>query len=93
MRAVDTRHLPLYRFRCKCPRATFWATSGTGDADVEAFLAGHRRRRVHVVEPEWTVAMRRLRVVAYRLIERHAYAGIELSIEDDLLALLARVSG
>jgi hypothetical protein len=67
--AVDTRHLPLYWFPRECPRATFWATSGTTDDDVVRFLRGERTRRVHVVEPAWLDALRTTRVVAYRLPE------------------------
>ncbi len=73
--AVDTRHVPLYWFPRACPRATFWAWSGTRDEDVERFLDGDRARRVHVVEPAWLERMHDARVVAYRLpeetFERH----------------------
>jgi len=65
--AVDTRHLPLYWFPREHPRATFWANSGTTDADVVRFLGGDRALRSHVVEPGSFPAMRRTRVVAYRL--------------------------
>jgi Family of unknown function (DUF6886) len=67
--AIDTRHLPLYWFPRECPRATFWASSGTTDADVARFLDGDRRRRAHVVEPGWLAAMRATPVFAYRLPE------------------------
>ena len=67
--AVDTRHLPLYWFPREAPRATFWARTGTTDADVAWFLDGDRERRVHVVEPGWIEAMRTTRVVSYRLPE------------------------
>ena len=118
--AVDTRHLPLYWFPRECPRATFWANSGTTDQDVETFLAGDRTRRVHVVEPAWLEPMRTIRVLAYRLreprferwdrfwisrsaveplelvelgdlVDRHAKADIELTVDDDLAALWQRV--
>jgi hypothetical protein len=65
--ALGTRLLPLYWFPRDCPRATFWAESGTGEEDVARFLAGERARRVHVVEPDGLEAMRTTRVVAYRL--------------------------
>ena len=67
--ALDTRHLPLYWFPRECPRATFWADSGTSAGDVERFLGGDRGRRVHVVEPAWLEALRITRVVAYRMPE------------------------
>jgi hypothetical protein len=67
--AIDTRHLPLYWFPRDCPRATFWATGETTDDDVERFLDGDRRRRVHVIEGAWLARMRTTRVVAYRLPE------------------------
>jgi Family of unknown function (DUF6886) len=67
--AIDTRHLPLYWFPRECPRATFWADSGTSGEDVERFLGGDRSRRVHLVEPDWLGPMRTARVVAYRLPE------------------------
>lgn len=65
--AIDTRHLPLYWFPRDCPRATFWATSETSDDDVERWLDGDRKRRVHVLESAWLERMRTTRVVAYRL--------------------------
>src|SRR5690348_8677331 len=68
--AIDTRHLPLYWFPRDCPRATFWATSTTAEADVAEFLDGDRRCRIHVVEREWLDAIRTTNVVAYRLSER-----------------------
>lgn len=64
--AVDTRHLPLYWFPRECPRATFWATPETTDADAE--LLGSSAR-VHLVEPGWIDPMRATRVFAYRLPE------------------------
>jgi hypothetical protein len=67
--AIDTRHLPLYWFPRECPRATFWATGGTSDDDVERWLDGDRERRVHVIESAWLERMRETRVVAYRLPE------------------------
>jgi uncharacterized protein DUF6886 len=68
--AIGTRLLPLYWFPRECPRATFWADSGTTDADVCRFLGGDRSRRVHVVEPDWLEPMRTTRVVAYRMPEQ-----------------------
>ena len=67
--AIDTRHLPLYWFPRECPRATFWANSGTTDDDVVRFLGGDATRRVHIVEPRWLESMRTARVFAYRLPE------------------------
>lgn len=65
--AVDTRHQPLYWFPRACPRATFWAWSGTGEEDVERFLDGERSRRVHALEAGWLDAFRTARLFAYRL--------------------------
>ena len=67
--ALDTRHLPLYWFPRDCPRACFWAAGATADADVERFLDGDRRRRVHAVESGWLGRMLGARVHAYRLPE------------------------
>jgi hypothetical protein len=67
--AVDTRHLPLFWFPRRCPRATFWAASTTREDDVERFLDGHRARRVHAIECVWLGRMRSARVLAYRLPE------------------------
>jgi hypothetical protein len=67
--AIDTRHWPLYWFPRDCPRATFWAESGTSESDVERFLGGNRLQRVHVVEPEWLSRLRTTRVIAYRMPE------------------------
>lgn len=64
--AVDTRHLPLYWFPRQCPRGTFWATADTTPEDA-ALLVG--ASRVHIVEEPWLPAMRRTRVIAYRLPE------------------------
>ena len=46
--AIDTRHVLLYWFPRECPRATFWANSGTADEDVVRFLGGDRVRRAHI---------------------------------------------
>ena len=67
--AIGTRLLPLYWFPRDCPRATFWAESGTTDDDVARFLGGDPARRVHVLEPAWLEPMRTTRVLAYRLPE------------------------
>jgi hypothetical protein len=67
--AIGTRLLPLYWFPRECPRATFWAESGTSDADVASFLGGDRSRRVHVIEPAWLEPMRNTRVFAYQMPE------------------------
>ena len=99
--AVDTRHLPLYWFPRDCPRATFWADSGTSDDDVERFLSGDPARRVHAIESAWLERMRDARVYAYRLpddtfepfdrfwISRAAVEPLELVELGDLLALHA----
>jgi hypothetical protein len=65
--AIDTRHLPLYWFPRDCPRATFWANDETSDDDVDRWLLGDRRRRVHAIEPRWLPRMRTARVYAYRM--------------------------
>lgn len=100
--AVDTRHLPLYWFPRECPRATFWANSGTTGQDVETFLGGDRTRRVHVVEHAWLDPMRTTRVLAYRLpeptferwdrfwISRSAVEPLELVELGDLVDLHAK---
>ena len=67
--AIGTRLLPLFWFPRDCPRATFWADSGTSNEDVDRFLGGNRSRRVHMVEPGWLEPMRTTRVVAYRMPE------------------------
>ena len=99
--AIDTRHLPLYWFPRDCPRATFWATSGTSDDDVERFLDGDRARRVHVIDATWAERMRTTRVYAYRMpeapfepwdrfwISRETVEPLELVELGDLIALHA----
>lgn len=67
--AIDTRHLPLYWFPRDCPRATFWASDETTDADVERFLAGDRTLRVHCVEGTWLDRLRDVTLHLYRLPE------------------------
>jgi len=67
--AIDTRHLPLYWFPRECPRACFWACTGTSEDDAERWLDGDRTRRVHVIESGWLERLRSTRVVAYRLPE------------------------
>jgi Family of unknown function (DUF6886) len=99
--AIDTRHLPVYWFPRECPRATFWATPSTNDADAE-LLAG--ANRVHAVEGTWLERIRAARVVAYRLPEetfapdpevggywlsREPVVPVELVELSDLLALHA----
>ncbi len=77
--AVDTRHLPLFWFPRGCPRAAFWASSGTSDWDVGRFLDGSRDRRVHAIECRWLRRMRSAHVFTYRLpedtFEAHARVG------------------
>jgi hypothetical protein len=99
--AIDTRHLPLYWFPRDCPRATFWATSGTTPDDVERFLDGDRRRRVHAIESAWLERFRSARVYAYRMpdatfephdrfwVSRETVEPLELRELGDLLALHA----
>jgi hypothetical protein len=67
--AIDTRHLPLYWFPRDCPRAAFWANDETSEDDVDAWLGGDRRRRVHAIEPEWLERMRTTTLYAYRMPE------------------------
>ncbi len=69
VRAIDTRHQPLYWFPRECPRATFWASSTTSEEDVERFLDGNRMRRAHAIEGSWLGRMRSARVLAYRMPE------------------------
>jgi hypothetical protein len=65
--AVDTRHLPLFWFPRQCPRATFWADSGTSAEDEERFLGS--ARRVHAIEGSWFDRFLGARVFAYRVPE------------------------
>jgi hypothetical protein len=65
--AIDAAHLPAYWFPRECPRATFWAVDSTTDEDVERFLTGDRKRRVHAIESAWLAALRSARLFAYRL--------------------------
>ena len=65
--AIDTRHLPLFWFPRDCPRCTFWAGERTTDADVERFLDGDRRLRVHVVEDRWLERVRVTQLHLYRM--------------------------
>jgi hypothetical protein len=66
--AVDTRHLPMFWFPRQCPRATFWADSGTSPEDAERFL-GAGSARVHAIEGVWLERFRSASVFAYRLPE------------------------
>lgn len=67
--AVDTRHLPMFWFPRDCPRTTFWAGPEASEADVQRFLHGDRRQRVHALEWSWLEPMKAARVLAYRLPE------------------------
>jgi hypothetical protein len=99
--AIDTRHLPIYWFPRDCPRASFWAWSGTSDDDVARFLDGDRDRRVHVIESVWLERVRNARVFAYRMpeetferwdrfwVSRETVEPLELVELGDLLALHA----
>jgi hypothetical protein len=65
--ATDTEHVPAYWFPRECPRGTFWAVGSTSDEDVERFLGGDRRLRVHALEWGWFEGFVGARVHAYRL--------------------------
>jgi hypothetical protein len=65
--AIDDAHVPAYWFPRHCPRATFWATGATTDADVERFLTGDRGRRVHAIQLDRLDAFRTATLHAYRL--------------------------
>jgi hypothetical protein len=65
--AIDDEHVPAYWFPRECPRGTFWAIDSTTGEDVERFLCGERRARVHAIEWGWLAAVRAARVFAYRL--------------------------
>ena len=65
--AIDDEHVPAYWFPRDCPRATFWAVASTADADVESFLTGDRRDRVHAIQAEWLEPLRMALLFAYEL--------------------------
>ena len=56
--AIDSEHTPAYWFPRDMPRGTFWAVDTTTDQDVERFLTGDRKRRVHAIEASWLDALR-----------------------------------
>jgi len=65
--AIDEQHVPAYWFPRDCPRGTFWAVDSTLAADVERFLTGDRRRRVHAVQSDWLDRVRTATLFAYEL--------------------------
>lgn len=44
-----------------------WAVDSTGDDDVERWLDGDRARRVAVIEHDWLLRVRAVRLYAYRV--------------------------
>jgi hypothetical protein len=65
--AIDDEHVPAYWFPRDCPRGTFWAADSTLAADVERFLTGDRRRRVHAIQSDWLECVRTATIFAYEL--------------------------
>jgi hypothetical protein len=65
--AIDDEHVPAYWFPRDCPRATFWAIDSTGHDDVERFLTGNRRLRVHAIQTDWLGRFRSAQLFGYRL--------------------------
>ncbi len=65
--AIDDEHVPAYWFPRDCPRGTFWAVDSTLAADVERFLTGDRRRRVHAIQSDWLECVRTATIFAYEL--------------------------
>jgi hypothetical protein len=65
--AIDDEHVPAYWFPRDCPRGTFWAADSTLAADVERFLTGDRRRRVHAIQSDWLERVRTATIFAYEL--------------------------
>ena len=65
--AIDDEHVPAYWFQRDCPRGAFWAADSTLAADVERFLTGDRRRRVHAIQSDWLECVRTAAIFAYEL--------------------------
>ena len=65
--AIDDEHVPAYWFPRDCPRGTYWAVGSTSDEDVERFLTGNRRLRVHAFQRDWLDAFRSARLWGYVL--------------------------
>jgi len=100
--AIDAAHVPAYWFPRECPRFTFWAIATTTDADVEAFLGGDRRHRVHALQWDWLEVFLAGRLHAYRLpsstfapypraagywVSPEPVEPVEVRVLDDLAAL------
>src|SRR5438270_7405646 len=105
--AIDSEHTPAYWFPRDMPRGTFWAVDTTTDQDVERFLTGDRKRRVHAIEASWLDALREASVYAYRLppetfepygraagyfVSRDAVEPLEVVHLDDLIGRHAAAS-
>ena len=67
MRAVDTRHAPMFWFPRDCPRGCSWAVSPTTADDRERFFGQGDASRVPVIEASWVARTQACRVYAYRL--------------------------
>ena len=67
VRAVDTRHAPMFWFPRDCPRGCIWPVSGTTPEDRERFFGQSAANRVHVIEAGWLERVQAGSLHAYRL--------------------------
>ncbi len=65
--AIDAWHAPMYYVPRECPRACFWASERTSDADRERFGVRRDRRFVMVVEEAWWERLQAATIFRYLL--------------------------
>ncbi len=64
VRAVDTRHAPMFWFPRDCPRGCIWPVPATTREDRERFFGQSAATRIHVMEAGWLRRMQECRLYA-----------------------------
>ncbi len=67
--AIDEWHAPMYFVPRDCPRACFWPSDRTTDADRERFFGGVEARMVIAVESSWLERIRTTTLYRYTMPE------------------------
>lgn len=65
--AISEWHAPMYYVPRDCPRACFWPSDRTSDADRERFLRGVDARMIIAVESAWLARIRATTLYRYTM--------------------------
>lgn len=65
--AIDEWHAPMYYFPRNCPRACYWPSAATTEADRERWMGDSQVRMVIAVESVWMERIRTVRLYRYEL--------------------------